>query len=338
MKPLAGLPSTVSVAGELAADSRSLERLKREAKGDPKQAIKAAARQFESMFMQMVLKSMREATPKSGLFDSSAGDLYSGMLDQQLAGAVSGGSGLAAIIERQLSRHMQAMVPAAATDHTVGRKSPATDDAGAEAMAARPRSTLGPAQRPIPAAVMADGASAPSTSARAAPDLGTRTSSGVGGATAQSVFVNRMWDHALVAQRDTGLPAKFIIGQAALESGWGSREITGSDGLRSFNLFGIKATGGWQGRTVEAATTEYENGVPVRKVEKFRAYNSYGEAFRDWARLLTANPRYAEVLSNRTDAAGFANGLQRAGYATDPNYGAKLRQVIETAQALRRMG
>jgi flagellar protein FlgJ len=147
-----------------------------------------------------------------------------------------------------------------------------------------------------------------------------------------------MWDHALLAQRETGLPAKFIIGQAALESGWGSREIAGADGMRSFNLFGIKATGGWQGRTVEAVTTEYENGVAVRKVEKFRAYNNYGEAFRDWARLLTASPRYAEVLASRSDAATFANGLQRAGYATDPGYGAKLQQVIETAQALRRLG
>ena len=147
-----------------------------------------------------------------------------------------------------------------------------------------------------------------------------------------------MWDYALFAQRETGLPANFIIGQAALESGWGSREIAGADGMRSFNLFGIKATGGWQGRTVEAVTTEYENGVALRKVEKFRAYNSYGEAFRDWVRLLKANPRYADVLARPSDAAAFADGLQRAGYATDPNYGAKLQRVIETTQALRRMG
>ena len=298
------------LGADLAADSRALDGLKREARGDPRQAIKAAARQFEAMFMQLVLKSMREATPKSGLLDSAAGDLYNGMLDQQLAGAGTGRSGgLAAIIERQLARHL----PGAAA---------------AEAAQRRPVSLSTPA---------APAASARTEPARSAAngDEAQRPANGPDRATAQSVFVNRMWDHALAAQRDTGLPAKFIIGQAALESGWGSREIVDAQGTRSFNLFGIKAGSGWPGRTVEAVTTEYENGVAVRKVEKFRAYNSYAESFRDWARLLAGNPRYAQVLANGADAAGFAQGLQRAGYATDPNYGAKLLRVIETAQALR---
>ncbi len=327
MKPLAGLPSSASIAHELAADSRSLDALKRDAGRDPRQAIKSAARQFEAMFMQMVLKSMREATPKSGLLDSSAGDLYNGMLDQQLASTVSGGSGLASIIERQLTRHMRATAPA----------TPASGDA-----ARAPKSTALPAvagQTPA-AAPLAAQFSVGGGVSRSSPTVsaGDGPSAATSGATAQKAFVNRMWDHALLAQRETGLPARFIIGQAALESGWGSREIAGSDGIRSFNLFGIKATGGWQGRTVEAVTTEYENGVAVRKVEKFRAYNGYGEAFRDWARLLSANPRYAQVLAQGTDAAGFASGLQRAGYATDPNYAAKLRRVIEAAQALRPLG
>jgi flagellar protein FlgJ len=333
MNPLSSLSSVASATGELAADSRALDALKRQASHDPQQAIKSAARQFEAMFMQMVLKSMREATPKSGLLDSASGDLYSGMLDQQLAGAMSGGrSGLAEMIERQLTRHLQ---PAAAPVGT-----PAASDSGAlrKTLAA----AAGSRAAASPLTDDASGARANVSALRVTPlsspqDADAVPSNGVGGATAQRVFVNRMWDHALFAQRETGLPAKFIIGQAALESGWGSREIAGADGMRSFNLFGIKATAGWQGRTVEATTTEYENGVAVRKVEKFRAYNNYGEAFRDWARLLTANPRYAEVLASPTDAAGFAHGLQRAGYATDPNYGVKLQRVIETAQALRRL-
>lgn len=300
MKALDGLLPAVRAGSDLAADSRSLDALRRQAGRDPQQSIKSAARQFEALFMQMVLKSMRDATPKSGLFDSSAGDLYAGMLDQQRANTLAGRTGLAEMIERQLVRHIQPQKPSAVK--------PATE------------TVTTATERASPAAVS------------------TRKPTGLGDATVQSVFVNRMWDHALVAQRETGLPAKFIIGQAALESGWGQREITGADGIRSYNLFGIKAGGGWKGRTVDALTTEYENGVPVRKTERFRAYNSYAEAFRDWARLLSGSSRYAGVLAQGGDAAGFAHGLQRAGYATDPNYGTKLKQVIETAQALRRLG
>ncbi len=313
MKPLSSLPLSATTANELAADSRSLDALRRDAARDPQQAVKSAARQFEAMFMQMVLKSMREATPKSGLFDSNASELYTGMLDQQMANRVAGsGTGLADMITRQLMRHMQA--------GAANGPAPASK-AGAAVTADAVRTAYA-----VPAATT-------TRSATAVQSEGT-TAAG-SGESVQRTFVNRMWDHALVAQRATGLPAKFIVGQAALESGWGRNEIKSADGLRSYNLFGIKATGGWQGRTVEVPTTEYENGVAVRKVEKFRAYNNYGEAFRDWSRLLATNPRYAEVLAQGTDAAGFANGLQRAGYATDPNYGAKLRRVIETAQALR---
>ncbi len=313
MKPLSSLPLSATTANELAADSRSLDALRRDAARDPQQAVKSAARQFEAMFMQMVLKSMREATPKSGLFDSNASELYTGMLDQQMANRVAGsGTGLADMITRQLMRHMQA--------GAANGPAPASK-AGAAVTADAVRTAYA-----VPAATT-------TRSATAVQSEGT-TAAG-SGESVQRTFVNRMWDHALVAQRATGLPAKFIVGQAALESGWGRNEIKSADGLRSYNLFGIKATGGWQGRTVEVPTTEYENGVAVRKVEKFRAYNNYGEAFRDWSRLLATNPRYAEVLAQGADAAGFANGLQRAGYATDPNYGAKLRRVIETAQALR---
>lgn len=319
MTPLAHKLSNAAPAGDLATDSRSLDALRRQAGRDPQQAIKGAARQFEAMFMQLVLKSMREATPKSGLLDSTAGETYTGMLDQQLSTSLAGRTGLAEMIERQLTRYMQPAGAAASTENTRAAPAPAIGRAAATRSAA------------VPVAAAAE--RAPTAAAGEATPR-----SGIGGATVQSVFVNRMWDHALLAQRETGLPAKFIISQAALESGWGTREISGADGMRSFNLFGIKATGGWQGRTVEAVTTEYENGVALRKTEKFRAYNNYGEAFRDWARLLAGNPRYAAVLAQGGDAAGFAQGLQRAGYATDPNYGAKLQRVIETTRALRRFG
>lgn len=287
------LPSN---AADLSIDSRALDRLKRDAARDPRAAIKQAAQQFEALFMQMVLKSMRDAMPKSGLLDSSANEMVTGMLDQQIAGRVAAsGTGLADVIARQLARHM--------------------------------RSAVGSTQSAAPAV--------PAPAAEPAVPAGTNpgtADSPAPTADSQRNFVTKVWDHALSAERATGVPAKFIVGQAALESGWGRREIRASDGLPSYNLFGIKAGAQWKGRTVDVVTTEYDNGVAKKVVEKFRAYNNYGESFRDWAALIANNPRYAGVLAaGRGDAHGFAQALQRAGYATDPAYAAKLTRVITAA-------
>jgi flagellar protein FlgJ len=264
----------------------------------------------------MVLKSMREATPKSGLFDSPANDMYTGMLDQQMATRMAtSGTGLADVIVRQLTRHM---APAASA--SAGTAAGAAANAAPPAVAARALSSYGALARTAPA-----GAPSVADASVAAPLPGM--------ADAQRSFVTRHWDSALAAQRATGIPAQHVIGQAALESGWGKGEIRGADGLPSYNLFGVKATGGWQGRTVEVVTTEYEGGVAKKVVEKFRAYNNYSEAFRDWAQLLANNPRYAQVLAQGRDPQAFAAGLQRAGYATDPAYGAKLARVIASVGA-----
>ena len=149
-----------------------------------------------------------------------------------------------------------------------------------------------------------------------------------------SEFKARVGAYAQEVSQATGIPAQFMLGQAALESGWGKRELRAADGTPSHNLFGIKAGAGWKGPVVEAVTTEYINGIAHKTVEKFRAYPSYAEAFRDYAHLLSSNPRYTEVLRQavqRLDAEGFAQALQRAGYATDPAYGDKLGRIIKTA-------
>jgi flagellar protein FlgJ len=308
-------------ASDLATDSRSLDGLKRSAQRDPRGAVKQAAQQFEALFMQMVLKSMRDATPKSGLLDSPAGDTYTGMLDQQMATRMSSsGTGLADVIVRQLTRHLDrgATTGAVATAPTPLAAAP-IGSSKSRALAAYGSA---PAQ---PAAVAAN---------RGVEQLAPRPVDG--SSSPQRNFVTRHWDAAQAAQQATGIPAQFVLSQAALESGWGKAEIRGADGLPSYNLFGIKATGGWQGRTVDVVTTEYENGMPRKVVEKFRAYNNYSEAFRDWAQLLAANPRYAGVLAQGRDAAGFAHGLQRAGYATDPAYGDKLTRVIASVGAVLR--
>ncbi len=277
----------------LAADTRSLDDLKFRAKSNPEAALKDVARQFEVLFMNMLLKSMRETTTQDGLFDSEQTRFYTSMLDQQLSEKMSTrGIGLAEIMVRQLQRGTGA-VP------------------GADGVVP-PQVLPGIPLNPAPAGTQTAPVNPPSPLSMS----NTRE------------FVNRMWPHAADASRTTGIPAHFIIGQAALESGWGNREIKGTDGTVSHNLFGIKAGRGWTGRTVDIVTTEYVNGAPQKIVDRFRAYDSYADSFRDYANLIKNNPRYAGVLEGSHDATSFARGLQQAGYATDPNYADKLARVI----------
>lgn len=303
-------------------DVNGLAALKRQVKsGDPK-ALKAAAQQFEALFLQMVLKSMRDATPKESLFDSDQTRMYESLLDQQLVqvlGSKGGGTGLAAMIEKQLLR--QNSEPQA-FDGPLPLLPPTPSYRFPErGMIPLSRGMIHPSL-PLPE-VQLEPASAPPDSALepairgggASPSAGVRE------------FVNRLWPAAADASRATGIPAHFMVAQAALETGWGKSEPRRADGSPSFNVFGIKAGRAWQGPVVEASTTEYVAGVPQKQVERFRAYGSYAEAFRDYANLLSANPRYAGVIG-AADAASFARGLQRAGYATDPMYAAKLERII----------
>jgi flagellar protein FlgJ len=201
--------------------------------------------------------------------------------------------------------------------------------AAAAAAAARARAMRAPSmQRDALSSMPMLGPDNPAAAAKPAP--------GKSGA-APAAFVDRMWGAASNAQRATGVPAGFIVGQAALESGWGRQELKYADGRTSFNLFGIKAGSGWKGATVDATTTEFVDGRMIKTVERFRAYGSYEEAFTDWSRLMASNPRYAGVLSAGGSVESFAKNMQRAGYATDPNYASKLTSTITQALALRRV-
>lgn len=298
MSPSAPIPSVFDV--------QSLAGLKSGVRKNDPQALKAAAQQFEAVFLQMVLKSMRAAAPQDGLFDNDQSRLYRELLDQQLAQtlAARGGTGLAAVIERQLSRSAEfgefpdglpLMPPLPALRLERGYRLPAPEAAPpAYPVEGTPVQPARPLVRP---AEQARG------------------------------FVAEMMPHAQAASAATGIPAPFLIAHAALESGWGKSEPRHADGRPSHNLFGIKAGSSWQGPVVEAGTTEYVDGRAERRVERFRAYGSYAEAFQDYARLLTQSSRYAGVLGSQ-EAARFAQGLQRAGYATDPAYAAKLESII----------
>ena len=295
------IPASPS-AGQLnALDFRGLADVQRQARsGDPK-ALRAAAQQFEALFLQMVLKSMRDATPREGMFDSEQSRMYESLLDQQLSQVLSSkrGIGLAAVIEKQLLRRDD-------LPNAESRPFPLDD---------LPRALELIRERRFPLAPQAPGAGMSGGELPADLPEGARE------------FVQRVLPDARLAAAETGIPAHFLVAHAALETGWGRAEPRAADGRPSFNLFGVKAQRGWQGDSVEAMTTEYVQGLPQRRAERFRAYGSYAESFRDYAQLLTASPRYREVLGVQ-EAGGFARGLQAAGYATDPAYAAKLERVI----------
>ena len=152
----------------------------------------------------------------------------------------------------------------------------------------------------------------------------------------QEEFLRRHDASARAAEEQTGIPATFMVAQAAHESGWGKREIRNADGTSAHNLFGIKAGAGWKGQVAQVMTTEVVDGQPRKVLAKFRAYASYDESFRDYAQMMKSSPRYSKVVAAGSNAQGFAQGLQRAGYATDPAYADKLTRVINTALRMQR--
>lgn len=319
------------LSARLAMDSQSLEGLKRSARERPDVAAKAVAKQFDALFINQMLKQMRESMPQDGMLDSSQSRMYTSMFDQQVSQSLATrGVGVADMLLRHLQRGTQ--VEPTGTSATAGpmAKTAAVASAiryvDAHGAATTPRPGLEARVRNALDALrqQAEGKSVPRIETAAADASSTQGARR--GRVAQ--FFDRLSDHAAEASRLTGIPAKFILGQAALESGWGRSEIRTAGGGTSHNLFGIKATGGWKGPVTEVTTTEYIDGVARKVKEKFRVYGSYAEAFTDYARLLTENPRYANVVNNATDVKSFAQGLQSAGYATDPNYANKIMQIV----------
>jgi flagellar protein FlgJ len=287
--------SAADLAAPLALDAGALASLKQQAKTSPKSALSAAASQFEALFVQMLLKSMRDALPQDGMLSSDTSKTYQGMFDQQVAVQMSksGGIGLAKVLEKQLSPALEGI---------------ARDDAA-------------------PAAAHAAGArSAPATRTASASQQASGTSAVPGNV---SAFIDTMRPYAEAAARAVGVPAELLLAQAGLETGWGRSQPKGADGSSSHNLFGVKAGRSWNGPVALAATTEYVAGAVVRTVDRFRSYRSYTEAFQDFGRLITGNARYSAAVAKTSDPAAYAKGLQKGGYATDPHYADKLMRAIE---------
>jgi peptidoglycan hydrolase FlgJ len=288
-----GMPKTAAPAY---TDLSGLSKLKRAAGNNDPQAIRTVAQQFESMFTRMMLKSMRDAVGPDPMFGSDQEQMYQGMADDQLSVQLSKGKGLG--LADMLVRQLQKMGVKGA-------------DAAAE--------DSGPA-----AAAKAAAAYRGTQQAVALPPT-----SGTADAT-QNSFIQSLWPQAQDAGQLLGVDPRHLIAQAALETNWGQSLPHDSAGRSSNNLFGIKTSADWTGAAVSSATQEFQGAVARTTSAQFKAYATPTQSFEDYVALLRNNPRYSGALNTGSDTQAFAAGLQRGGYATDPDYANKIAAVAGT--------
>ncbi|TGB73306.1 flagellar assembly peptidoglycan hydrolase FlgJ [Escherichia sp. E4702] len=284
-------------------DAQSLNDLKAKAGEDPAANIRPVARQVEGMFVQMMLKSMREALPKGGLFSSENTRLYTSMYDQQIAQQMTAGKGLG--LAEMMVEQMTPEQPLPAEEMPAG-----------------------PMKFPLETVMSFQNKALKQMVQKALPHNFDVLLPGD-----SKAFLAQLSQPAQLASQQSGVPHHLILAQAALESGWGQRQIRRENGEPSYNVFGVKASGNWKGPVTEITTTEYENGEAKKVKAKFRVYSSYFEALSDYVGLLTRNPRYAAVTRAASAELG-AQALQDAGYATDPEYARKLTNMIQQLKSV----
>lgn len=302
--------STSPTNANFYADFKSLAALKLDAKTDQQKALRAAAQEFESLFTTMMLKSMRAATSSIGGTDNSSEmDLYQGMFDQQIATQMSKGKGLglADMLVQQLTRSGLVKGGAEAEGRSAEQPSSAS---GLQRSAVSPQPLSSSSDLQPTAYSLPPNSSSPSD------------------------FVQALWPHAQAAAQQLGVDPATLVAHAALETGWGKHVPCNADGSSSFNLFGIKASGGWNGQSVGAKTVEFDQGVAVKRVERFKSYDSAAECFADYASLLSNSSRFSGSRNAGSNAGQFAQALQQGGYATDPHYAAKLKAVAHSVMSI----
>lgn len=289
--------ATPSIDPSFYADFGGLTELKKDVKDKDPHAIREAAQQFESLFTEMMLKSMREAKLGEGLGESDQTDFYQDMYDQQLSLQISRGQGLglADMLVQQLTR--------SGLVHGAGAPNGATNGA------------------------------TPASAAHglAAPGIGTKTVTDH----ERISFIRALAPYAQHAGALLGVSPDSLIGQAALETGWGQHIPSDANGLSSNNLFGVKAGADFRGASLSARTTEYRSGVAATQTQSFRVYSSLQQGINDYVTLLRRQPGYRAALGTGEDVGAFAAGLTRGGYATDPDYMQKLSATVASVRALR---
>jgi flagellar protein FlgJ len=304
---MTSLPPVAAPDTSVYTDLSGLSALKRGAATNDPATIREVAKQFESLFTRMMLKSMRDAVGPDPMFGSDQEQMYQGMYDDQMSIQMSKGRGLglADMLVRQLQRMGVPGAKAASTDGATGSDS----NSGS-------------------AAIHAGRGGGP---AGAGAYLATQKASAIehpaASAATQANFVRDLLPQAQEAGQQLGVDPGSLIAQAALETNWGRNLPQDSAGRSSNNLFGIKASGDWSGATVDAPTQEYKSGVATATTSAFRAYASASQSVQDYVALLRGNPRYTAALNTGSDVQAFANGLQRGGYATDPDYARKITEI-----------
>ncbi|MBD3585357.1 flagellar assembly peptidoglycan hydrolase FlgJ [Salinimonas sp. HHU 13199] len=277
------------------------------AKGEDQSALQETAKQFEAIFVQMMLKSMRKAqeamADEDSPFNSQQVKFYRDMHDQQLAVDLSsnGGLGLADLIVKQLGQNNPDYTSASVIRgdgnlSSINRQAVNDVQTAQDAVLPNSPAPVGPAYK---APIAAD----------------------------QNAFIEALYPHAQKAAEQLGGDPKAIIAQAAVETGWGQYVIHDGSGTPSYNLFGIKADKGWQGKQAVVDTLEFDKGMPSKQKAAFRSYDSIDEAMQDYVRFLQSSPRYEKAVSESQDSQAYFNALQQAGYATDPAYADKLMSV-----------
>lgn len=289
--------------------------------GPDQTQLRRAAQQFEGLLTQMMVKSMRSTSFGDDLMGKQ-GEHWMDMYDQQMSEHLASGKGLG--VADMLVRQMQMAGTAPASGMSGG---PIAIDRNAYRAASPAGAATGAAPT---AAARSEPAGMEEVDAisGAAPDARAVADERLWRPRTPQEFVEKLKPYAEQAAAELGVPARALVAQAALETGWGRHLPRHSDGSSSFNLFGIKAHRGWDGSAINHQTTEFRNGSMQSERASFRAYGSVEDAFRDYVSFLKANPRYADALrAGQNGVQGFAQGLQKAGYATDPAYAQKLTRV-----------
>ncbi|HET6554907.1 MAG TPA: flagellar assembly peptidoglycan hydrolase FlgJ [Dyella sp.] len=290
------LPGDAAKSLNTWTDLSGFQALRQSAQSDAKSALPAVAKQFESIFTQMMLKSMREASPGDGLGDSDAGNAWRDMFDQQMSVNLSqqgNGLGIAQMLMRQLG------------GATSGSSTSASDATQGNDWQQRLHSVAG-----------------------AAKGAGTQVLKWL--PQDAQAFVQQLAPYAQKAAEKLGVSVRAVLAQAALETQWGKHMPSHSNGDTSNNLFGMKAGGSWDGEKVSVPTLEFEGGAAVHRRAQFRSYSNPGQSFDDYAQLIADNPRYAKALNHGEDVVGFAHGLVSGGYATDPSYAQKIIAIANS--------
>jgi flagellar protein FlgJ len=303
-------------------DLNALQSLKHQSKTDKEGALDAAAKHFESIFVSMMITSMRDANKvfsEGNLLQSNQSDFYQQMFDSQMAVSLSTGKGigLAEVIKKQLSKGV------------------GPSDANTDSFSLSPKnkafSLEDYAKQSFVTPVKVE--KIEKTIDKIDEALKNIDLNAAGSAemdfSSPDKYIESLYPYAKQAEQETGIDARLMLAQSALETGWGKHEILNADGSSSHNLFGIKAQRGWAGDSTNITTTEFRNGIAMKERADFRSYANYQESFMDYGRFLNSNARYERALEKANAPHEFAKELQDAGYATDPDYADKINRIID---------